>query len=319
MLALVAAGTFPLPATAAAPEQPPCADFVLGKGDALHPEGIAHDPTRNQFLIGSVTHGTVSTVRPDGSAHTLVNDPKLLTTMGLTVDERRGRLLAVNGDIGIADGSTPETNGKTAGLGIYDLRSGRQIRYLDLGALDTTRPHFGNDVALAHDGTAYVTDSRSGAIYRVPVHGAPTILVRDDRLTPVGAGNGANGIILHPSGFLLVANSSGRTLWRIPLRNPENITQVTVNEPIGALDGLLLSGPTTLDGIDNTRTNTRLLRLTSTDNWQTATLKAQIPWADPAPTTMARSRCGTYVLSGRLDLLLSGTRSDEFRLRALRF
>ncbi|ONI89856.1 hypothetical protein ALI144C_03970 [Actinosynnema sp. ALI-1.44] len=320
-LALIAAGTIPLPAaqTAQAARRPPCAELVTGTGDELHPEGIAYDPNENRFLIGSVTRGTVSTVRPDGSARTVVKDPKLITTMGLTVDARRGRLLAVNGDIGIADGSTPETNGKTAGLGIYDLRTGRQIRYVDLGALDPQRPHFGNDVALAPDGTAYVTDSRSGAIYRVPVHGNPTVLVRDDRLMPAGAGNGANGIVLHPKEFLLVAHSSGRTLWRIPLHKPETLAQVTTNESPGALDGLLLSNHNTLDGIDNTRTNTRLLRLTTTDDWKTATVKTQIPWPDPAPTTMARGRCGTYVLTGRLDLLLSGTRSKEFRLRALRF
>ncbi|ALG09011.1 hypothetical protein [Kibdelosporangium phytohabitans] len=321
-LALIAATTIPLPAAQAAEKagKPPCADLVMGTGDELHPEGIAYDPNGNRFLIGSVTHGTVSIVRPDGSARTLVRDSNLITTMGLAVDARRGRILAVNADIGIADGSTPETNGKTAGLGIHDLRTGKRIRYVDLGALDPQRPHFGNDVALAPDGTAYVTDSRSGAIYRVPVHGSPTTLVRDDRLMPAGgAGNGANGIVLHPRVFLLVAHSSGRTLWRIPLHEPENLTQVTTDEPIGALDGLLLNNPSTLDGIDNTRTSTRLLRLTSTDDWRTATLKTQAPWADPAPTTMAKGRCGTYVLTGRLDLLLSGTRSKEFRLRALQF
>jgi sugar lactone lactonase YvrE len=303
------------PAAVSATDSRPCAEFVLGNGPTLHPEGIAYDRRTDRFLVGSVTHGTVSTVQPDGSARTLVTDPKLITTMGIAVDG--GKLFAVNGDIGLGDRSTPETVGKTAGLGVYDVRSGRQIRYVDLAALDPQRPHFGNDVAVSPDGTAYVTDSRSGAVYRVPPYGAPSVLVRDDRLMPAGSGNGANGIVWHPSGLLLVANSSGRSLWRIPLRDPANLTQVTVNEPIGALDGLLLTG-NALDGIDNTSAN-RVLRLTTKDGWHTATVQSSVAWPDPAPTTMARGRCGTYVLSGRLDLLLSGTRSDEFRLRALRF
>jgi sugar lactone lactonase YvrE len=312
-LALIAsAGLFAAPAQAA--KTPACADLILGSAPTLHPEGIAFDPFRNRFLVGSVTHGTVSVVDPDGSARTLVSDPVLLTTMGLSVDALRGRLLVVNGDIGIADRTTPQTARKTAGLGVYDLRTGHRIRYVDLGALDPTRPHFGNDVAVAVDGTAYVTDSLSGAVYRVPLFGAPSVLVRDDALTPAGAGNGANGIVLDPRGFLLVAQSSAHALYRVPLRDPSTLRRVSIPEEIGAPDGLLLERPGSLLAIDNTRAN-RLVRLVSTDGWQTAALRVSVPWPDAAPTTMARGRCGTYLLSGRLDLLLSGTPSDEFRLR----
>src|SRR5439155_17522120 len=126
-----------------------------------------------------------------------VDDPTLITTMGLSVDVLRGRVLVVNGDIGLADRSTPATTRNTAGLGVYNLFTGRRIKYVDLGALDPEHGHFGNDVAVARDGTAYVTDSISGAVYRVPVIGQPSVLLRDDRLTPVVSGNGANGIVLH--------------------------------------------------------------------------------------------------------------------------
>jgi sugar lactone lactonase YvrE len=304
-------------APAAAEAATRCVESIQGMAPTLHPEGVAYDPVRDRFLVGSVTHGTVSVVNPDGSARTLVADPRLITTMGLAVDLPRRRILAVNGDVGRGDRSTPETIRKTAGLGSYDLLSGRLISYVDLGALDPERPHFGNDVAVAPDGTAYVTDSLSGAIYRVPRSGSPSVLVRDDRLMPAGSGNGANGIVWHPTGSLLVAHSSGRALWRVPLRDPTALHQVTIDAPIGAPDGLLLSGPNTLDAIDNTRDN-RIVRLTSRDGWRTATLRTSTPWPDPAPTTMARSRCGTYVLTGRLDQLLGGTPTDEFRLRALR-
>jgi sugar lactone lactonase YvrE len=291
-----------------------CVDAIIGSAPTLHPEGVAYDPLRNRFLVGSLPHGTVSVVNPDGSVRTLVDDPTLITTMGLTVDLLRARILVVNGDLGRSERSTPATIRKTAGLGIYNLFTGQRIRYVDLGALDPSRPHFGNDVAVGLDGTAYVTDSLSGAIYRVPLFGAPSVLVQDDRLTPVVSGNGANGIVLHPAGFLLVAQSSGRALYRIPLHHPADLTQVPVDQPIGAPDGLLLTSPTTLLAIDNTRAN-RLVRLTSPDNWATATLQTSTPWPDPAPTTMTRTPCGIYVLTGRLDLLLQGMPSNEFRLR----
>lgn len=304
-------GTYEAPASAA---QTPCVESIQGSAPTLHPEGVAYDPFGDRFLVGSVKHGTVGVVDPDGSVRPLVTDPALITTMGLAVDARRNRVLVVNGDIGVADRSSPETDRRTAGLGIYELRSGRQMTYVDLGALDAGRGHFGNDVAVAPDGTAYVTDSISGAIYRVPLTGVPSVLVRDDRLTPVGTGNGANGIVWHPDGFLLVAQSSGRALYRVSVDAPQDIVQVQVNEPIGALDGLLLDGPAVLHAIDNTRAN-RVLSLGSTDGWQTATVRAAQAWPDPVPTTLARGRCGVYVLTGRLDLLAQG--SDEFRLRRL--
>ena len=305
--------------TAQATAPPQCVDTLIGSAPTLHPEGITYDPIRNRFLVGSITHGTVSVVNPDGSARTFVDDPTLITTMGLSVDLLRGRVLVVNGDIGRGDRSRPETIRKTAGLGIYSLLTGHRIRYVDLGALDPEHGHFGNDVAVAPNGTAYVTDSISGAIYRVPLFGQPSILLRDDRLTPVVAGNGANGIVLHPRGFLLAAQSSGRALYRVPLDDPSMIEKVAIVDPIGAPDGLLLDRKDGQDGllaIDNTRAN-RVLRLVSTDGWHTATVQVSNPWPDPAPTTMARSRCGIYVLTGRLDLLQQGMPSDEFRLRRL--
>ncbi|HEU5470923.1 MAG TPA: hypothetical protein VFV67_09750 [Actinophytocola sp.] len=289
-----------------------CPELIAGSAPLLHPEGVTYWPERDRFLVGSVTHGTVSVVRPNGSVRTLVEDPTLITTMGLAVDARRDRLLVVNGDVGISEHSTPETIRKVAGLGIFDLRTGRRIAYHDLGALVPEREHFGNDVTIAPDGTAFVTDSFAGAVYRVPVRGAPSVEIRDDRLTPVVRGNGANGIVRHPKGFLLIAHSSGRALYKLA---GSDLTQVVIGEPIGAPDGLLLDGRGTLHAIDNTAAN-RVITLRSTDDWTTAALTASRAWPEPAPTTMARGRCGIYVLSGRLDQL-PPVGSDEFFLRRL--
>jgi len=306
---LVASGVYSLSGQAGAAG---CPDLITGSGPLLHPEVVAYSPRQKRFLVGSVTHGTVSVVRPDGTVRTLVEDPALITTMGLAVDARRGRVLVVNGDVGISDHSTPDTIRKVAGLGVYDLRTGHRIAYHDLAALDPDHDHFGNDVAVTPDGTAYVTDSFSGAVYRVPLHGEPSILLRDDRLMPAGSGNGANGIVAHPDGFLLVAHSSGRALYKLA---GDELTQVTVDQPIGAPDGLLLDPDGALHAIDNTAAN-RVVTLRSTDGWATAGLAESVSWPDPAPTTMARGDCGTYVLSGRLDQL-PPVGSDEFFLRRL--
>jgi sugar lactone lactonase YvrE len=271
---------------ASAEQQAHCPPVIQGHAPRLHPEGVTYDPGRDRFLVGSVKHGTVSVVRPDGSVRLLVDDPVLITTMGLAVDTRRGRLLVVNGDVGIGTRTSPATLRKTAGLGIYDLNSGRRLAYHDLAALDPAREHFGNDVAMAPDGTTYVTDSFNGAIYRVPLHGRASILVRDDRLMPVVRGNGANGIARLADGTLLIAHSSGRALYKLA---SGTLNQVTVDQPIGAPDGLLLNKDGSMHAIDNTAAN-RVITLRTTDAWATATLAASHAWPDPAPTTMARGR-----------------------------
>ncbi|MDQ3787805.1 MAG: hypothetical protein M3422_11240 [Actinomycetota bacterium] len=241
--------------------------------------------------------------------HTLVDDPVLITTMGLAVDRQRRRLLVVNGDVGIGARTTVSTLRKTAGLGIYDLGSGRRCAYHDLGALEPGRDHFGNDVAVAADGSAFVTDSFSGAVYLVPRDGPPGVLFRDDRLLPDGR-NGANGIVVHPEGFLLVAHTSRGALYRFA---DDVLVRVQIDGDIGAPDGLLLDGEF-LHVVDNSAAN-RVLALRSGDNWVTARVVAAHPWPERAPTTMTVTGCGVYVLSGRLDLLAAG--SDTFVLRKL--
>jgi sugar lactone lactonase YvrE len=287
----------------------PCPDLVTGSAPGLHPEGVTYSPDQDRFLVGSVTRGTVSVVLPDGSVRTLVDDPALIMTMGLTVDQPRERLLVVNGDIGFSERSTPGTINKTAGLGIYDVHSGHRMAYHDLGALDPDHDHFGNDVALADDGTAFVTDSLAGAVYRVPLDGTPNLLFRDDRLEPAGGRNGANGIVSHPDGLLLIAHSTRRALFKLA---GDVLVEVRVDADIGMPDGLLLDVDGSLHAVDNSVGN-RVLTLHSDDGWTTAHITASHPWPDPAPTTMTRNDCGTYVLSGRLDL----PDSDTFLLRRL--
>lgn len=286
-----------------------CTPVVMGSGASLHPEGVTYDPVRHRFLIGSVTHGTVSRVDPIGQARALVDDPWLITTMGLTVDARRGRLLVTNADLGLADRSKPETTRAFAGLGIYDLRTGKAIHRVTLA---TGPGHFANDVALGQDGTAYVTDSISGTIYRVTPSGTTSTLVQHpDLAQPSTGGWGLNGIA-HLGDKLVAALSGARKLAVIPLRNPRNVT--TISAPIGAPDGLLALGRNRILLVDNTAAN-RVVEVRTADRWQTVEIVSETKWPDKAPTTLTNTPCGAYAVAGRLDVLLGGGRSDEFVLR----
>ncbi|GHH31339.1 hypothetical protein [Lentzea cavernae] len=288
---------------------PRCEPVITGNGPSLHPEGVTYDPSRHQFLVGSVTHGTVSRVDRSGRARTLVDDPWLITTMGIAVDARRGRLLVTNADLGLADRSRPETTRAFAGLGIYDLRTGRALHRVTLA---TGPGHFANDVALAPDGTAHVTDSISGTVFSVSPGGAVSTLVQHpDLAQPASGGWGLNGIV-HVGDRLVAALSGARKLAVIPLAAPQNVTTITA--PIGAPDGLLALGRDRLLLVDNTAAN-RVVEVRTPDRWTTVEVVREVAWPDKAPTTLTNTPCGAYAVAGRLDVLLGGGRSDEFVLR----
>ncbi|MEV4252185.1 hypothetical protein AB0J52_03335 [Spirillospora sp. NPDC049652] len=81
----------------------------------------------------------------------------------------RGRLLVANADPGVGVKTTPATAKHIAGVGVYDLRTGRRVRYVDLAKVaGDGGEHFGNDMAVAPDGTFYATDSfgRSAEVSR---------------------------------------------------------------------------------------------------------------------------------------------------------
>ena len=93
--------------------------------------------------------------------------------------------------------------------------------------------HFANDVAVAADGTAYVTDTFAGVIYRVDTDYQASVFYQPDTADPLGF----NGIVVHPDGYLLVAG--GETLWKVPLDSPDESAPVALPEAVPGQDGMV--------------------------------------------------------------------------------
>jgi sugar lactone lactonase YvrE len=294
---------------------------VAGAAASLHPEGVAYDPTRCAFLVGSLRHGTVSVVRRDGSVRMLASDPQMVSTIGVHVDAARNRLLVVYADLGVGERSTPATTMALSGVGFFDLRTGRLQRLVDLAAVAGPGLHAANDLTIAPDGTAYVTDPLSDALLRIDVDGHASVLIRDPRFhdaaTPTSFG--LNGIVWHPRGYLLAVKSWGGELFRVSTGSRPKVQLVSTDQPIHNGDGLLLRPDGTLLAVTNPLgpqgiSAVRLLH--SRDQWASAQTTRLLPWADPAPTTAAATPFGDYVLDGRLDVLFGGSSlSDNFDLR----
>jgi sugar lactone lactonase YvrE len=287
---------------------------------SLHPEGVAYDPTRCAFLLSSVRHGTVSVVRGDGSVRTLASDPRIVSTLGIDVDAARNRFLVAVADLGAGERSTPETTMALSGVGIFELSTGRLRKLVDLAAVAGPGLHAANDLAIAPDGTAYVTDPLSDALLRIDVHGRASVLVRDPRFHDATQPTsfGLNGIVWHPHGYLLAVKSWGGELFRVATGKHPQVLQVDLDQPIHNGDGLLLRPDGTLLAVTNPLgplgiSAVRLLH--SHNQWRDATTIRLLPWADPAPTTAAATPRGEYILYGSLDILFGSSLSDNFTVR----
>jgi sugar lactone lactonase YvrE len=286
-----------------------------------HPEGVTWDPGRQAFLVGSVRHGTVSVVRPDGTVTTLVDDGVMVTTIGVHADPARNRVLVAYQDPGVGTRTDPSTFLQQSGVGIFDLTTGTLLHRVDLsdvpGGADYV--HGANDLAVAADGTAYVTDIAAGELYRVTTSGDASLLLQDDRLGRDGVG--PNGIVWHPHGYLLVVRYDTGTLWRVPVDAPEAMTEVELDVPVVAGDGMLLRPDGTLVVMRNHLASTEegaVTVLRSRDGWRTAaTVREVRPWPEENPTTATLTPSGTYVIEGRLGSLFAGDPSDELTIRRL--
>ncbi|MET8948453.1 gluconolaconase [Streptomyces sp. NPDC004542] len=304
----------------------PFGEVITGHADALHPEGVDWDPNRQAFLVSSTRHGTASIVDGHGTVTPLVTDPdpRIVSTVGITVDVPRNRLLLGYHDLGIGARSTPETNLKESGIAVYDLTTGEEQFLVDL-ALGPERMHAADRIALAEDGTAYVSDPAANKVYRVDVDGKAEVLADSQAISPgweLGTGAGVIGIRVHPAGFLLTLQYSTGALARIDVETGE-VHQVRLESgPIIGGDAFALRADGTVVVVSNKLANengTDAVHVLSPvdDTWSAARTVHHQPWPEANPTDVLPTPHGDYVLSGRPEYLFRGETADDFVLRRI--
>ena len=239
------------------------ANIVAERGGFI-PEGIEYDATNGRILTGSLSEGSIFQIHTDGRVTTAISDPDLASSVGIEVDAQRNRLLVANSDAAVFEG----VGTGQAMLGVYDLSTGNRIEMIDLASTIEGAPadmgHFANDVAVAADGTAYVTDTFAGIIYRVDPDYQASVFYHPDG----GAALGFNGIVVHPDGYLLVAG--GEILWKVPLGSPDESAPVALPESVPGQDGMVWMTNGSLAIVSNS--SNRVVALTSSDGWMTAEL-----------------------------------------------
>jgi len=157
--------------------------------DGLVPEGLAADLRDGALFVGDMNGRAILRIDRRGRV-TRFADRLDLRPLGMAVDPARGLLWVATSDSFIA-GSPPRS-----ALLAFDLTSGRLRQRVSPGEARSL-----NDLAIAPDGTIFVTDSLGGALFRLDPGGVALAPV-----TPEGAMSYPNGVALSADArFVFVA------------------------------------------------------------------------------------------------------------------
>lgn len=331
VLTAIAPIALPAPALAAAPST---AAAVAGRhaGPAVidtratdvYPEGVAWDPTRRAFLVGSALKGTLSVIRLDGTVTELAPSLGMVSTLGVRVDVARNRILVAYSDFWIRQRLEVGDQPPTSGVAVYALDSGKLQRRIDVArGLPRT---FANDLTFDPKGNIYVTDSVSQTLNRIDLRGRVTPVVSDPRFAADVVG--LNGITWHPDGYLLALRYDNGVMYKIsPNARPgHRVAEVRLPEPLVGTDGLALRPDGSLVVVTNDIGSNvgapggvdAVTVVDSKDGWRSARVRSRVDdWPAAGPTTVAVTPYGDYVLSGEVGTVLVGQTSDRIVLRRL--
>jgi sugar lactone lactonase YvrE len=218
---------------------------IAGMAAAGCPPGVAHaqrnqiviDDTRvfpesltstadGTIIIGSLDHGTVYRVPPGATKATewIAPGPNGLTrVLGVFANDASRTLWVCNND--------PDPAVNKADLKVFDLKTGAPKG-------DYPFPGGGlcNDIAVARNGTTYVTDTRGGRILALK-HGATalTVWAADDKW------KGIDGIAVMRNGTVLFNNVRENQLVRVAMKPDGTAGDATVlqlSQPTSGPDGM---------------------------------------------------------------------------------
>lgn len=288
--------------------------YVL-PGDRVYPEGIAADARTGALYSASFQDGTVYRMRPGRRVAEVflpAGADGRHTANGLKVD-RAGRLW-------VADSSS--------GVSVYGTGSRRLLARFTVPG-DGAR--FVNDLAIAPDGSAYLTDSTRSVVYRVtPADladargGRATLAVGfdlGDALEPHGPDDFTlNGIVADPTGrYLLTDDMLGGDLYRLDLGTGAIRKVALHGGDMHNTDGLELQHGHlwTANNTDNVLTRWRV----AADGTRARRERVLRDASLQVPTTLVRRHGVVYVVRSQFDKggpLGDGTPETPFTIAAVR-
>ncbi|MDB5013613.1 MAG: putative lipoprotein precursor [Daejeonella sp.] len=290
----------------------PPLETIRFSSNALYPEGIAYDSGSSSFLVSSISTGTIGKVDLKGTYSAFITDSKLISTLGIQVDSIRNRVLIAVGDLKNAPAVATRDN--MAAVGIYNLKTGAPLAFVNLGQLKPGVKHLANDIAVDVQGNAYVTDSFSPIIYKIDMNNDATIFLENDAFKPLHVGDmaGLNGIVFHPDGYLIASKMDTGELFKIPLTAPNTFTKITSVALPG--DGLLLTKDKKLVVMAPTLNKAHLV--SSTNAWTNATVEKTYDTGDVWATTLTLKGNDIF---GLYTYDVQATPANSFAIQKIKF
>ena len=166
-------------------------------------EGVAHDPTTGDLLLSSLYQRRIARVTPDGEM-TPFTEPSddLWSMLGMVVDAENGAVWSITVGGPRMQGSTSDEPLRSA-LVRFSLADGSENARFEPPA-EVESPVL-DSLAIAGDGTVYVSDSGAGAIHRLAANGAQL-----EVMVPPGTFLSTQGLELSADGNTLYAADYGR-------------------------------------------------------------------------------------------------------------
>jgi sugar lactone lactonase YvrE len=268
-------------------------------GDGVFPEGVSLRPGTDQFFVSSTRNGTIYRgtlgkprlkvfLQPGGNGRVVAN--------GLRAGQDH---LVVTGSV-------------TGLVFVYDYR-GRLVRRFATGSGGLI-----NDVTLAPNGDAYVTDSMRGLLFRI---NAAALSKRTSRTTRIGpfvrfsntpVGQFSNGVVTAGDRYALVVGTASAVLARVDLKTKRVRAVANVALPGG--DGMARTGRT----LYVVNSGSRVSQVTLSRDWLRGTIVRDI--TSPSfhfPTTVQVAGRRLLVVNSQFDKR-GGTPELPFTVAAVR-
>lgn len=209
----------------------------IGVPDKSFPESVTS--TRDGTLyVGSFNLGGVLKIAPDGKTEQIVKPGAdgSRSTLGVLADERSGRLFVCSDDIsGLGVAGPSETKG--AWLKIFGLKDGTPK-----GSFALSDPKsLCNDIVVASDGTAYITDSFAPIVYSLrPGDASLEVWATNPLLAPAKDGVGLDGIAIGADGNIYVNTYIPAKLFRISANDGKAgaVTELKPSRPLDHADAM---------------------------------------------------------------------------------
>jgi sugar lactone lactonase YvrE len=215
---------------ARAQEQKPIAKIVL-PGERLYTESVTSTKD-GTLIVGSLGKGNISRIAP-GTTRVeewiKVGSGGLNQVFGVFADEKYGKLWVCSDRVGDAGGEAPA-------LKVFDLKSGNPTGSYPL----IGEKGFCNDIAVAVDGTAYITDTHQAEVFMLKP-GAKTLeLAAQDPLLKA-----VDGIAFGDQAVLYVNGVTTGKLLRLNLGTDgkaQKIVELKPSRPLSRPDGMRAIG-----------------------------------------------------------------------------